>query len=204
MIKQTVESTDRLQGLDFGNDKSPAHLGSFRAVVVAHEGPPATLDWSIRWKLTEPLRIKKPEDRSSDLFAGDETGFHVEISENDKKRFVVKRIVYSFAGREFQMARKSDGKHADELSVLKADGFHFKRAVGRAWDLPAPVKGHGFPNEGNARFSERQFPRRSPIGIRATLHGNKVPRPFARISEKAVPLVWGGASGHGTTGRASS
>ena len=30
MIKQTVESTDRLQVLDFGNEKSPANLGSFR------------------------------------------------------------------------------------------------------------------------------------------------------------------------------
>ena len=33
MMKQTVESADRLQVLDFGSDKSPANLGSFRDVV---------------------------------------------------------------------------------------------------------------------------------------------------------------------------
>lgn len=37
MIKQTVESTDRLQVLDFGNEKSPANLGSFRDVIFSHE-----------------------------------------------------------------------------------------------------------------------------------------------------------------------
>lgn len=34
MIKQTVESTDRLQVLDFGDDKSPANLGSFRELYI--------------------------------------------------------------------------------------------------------------------------------------------------------------------------
>jgi predicted ATPase len=37
MIKQTVESTDRLQVLDFGNEKSPANLGNFRDVIFSHD-----------------------------------------------------------------------------------------------------------------------------------------------------------------------
>jgi hypothetical protein len=156
MLKQTVESTDRLQVLDFGNDKSPANLGSFREVVFAHESPGA-LDWTIRWKLSTPLDIKKPEKRDETLFAGDEVGFHVAIAENDKKRLSVSRIVYSFAGHEFIMARKSDGKHAYELSVDPKEDFHFTRTVGRAWDLPAPVKCYGFPNEVNARYQNAGF-----------------------------------------------
>src|SRR3990167_8234898 len=87
LIKQTVESTDRLQVLDFGNEKSSANLGSFRDVVFSHELP-GTIDWSICWKMSEPLHIKKPEDTNIDLFTGDEIGFQVEISENERKRLV--------------------------------------------------------------------------------------------------------------------
>jgi len=157
LIKQTVESTDRLQVLDFGNDKSPANLGSFREVVFSHEGPPAKLDWSIRWKLPTSLKIKNPEDRKTDLFVGDEIGFSVEITENDKKRLGVKEIAYSFAGRDFKMERKPDDRNTYTLSVSPSDGFSFQRTVGRPKDLPAPVKCYGFPNEVNARYQNASF-----------------------------------------------
>jgi len=156
MIKQTVESTDRLQVLDFGNEKSPANLGSFRDVVFSHEEP-GTIDWAIRWKLAEPLLIKTPEDKNVDLFKGDEIGLKVEISENDKKRLVVNHVAYSFSGQDFTMSRKQSGKSNYELAVKPAEKFRFIRTQGRVWDLPAPVKFYGFPNEVNARYQNAGF-----------------------------------------------
>jgi AAA15 family ATPase/GTPase len=85
MIKQTVESTDRLQVLDFGNEKSPANLGSFREVIYSHDTSGA-LDWNIRWKLNQRLVVKQPDDKKAELFSGDEIGFQVEITENEKRR----------------------------------------------------------------------------------------------------------------------
>lgn len=95
MMKQTVESTDRLQVLNFGTEKSPANLGGFSDLVFAHETS-RKLDLSIRWHLAEELQISKPEGKNSIQFKGDEIGFHVEISEEEKKRLTVGSIKYSF------------------------------------------------------------------------------------------------------------
>lgn len=156
LIKQTVESTDRLQVLDFGNEKSPANLGSFRDVVFSHETP-GKIDWAIRWKLADPLRVKTPQDKKMDLFTGDEIGFKVEISENEKKRLVANNIVYSFSGLDFTMRRKQSSRDNYELSVEPEESFRFIRTPGRVWDLPTPVKFYGFPNEVNARYQNAAF-----------------------------------------------
>jgi len=156
MIKQTVESTDRLQVLDFGNDKSLANLGSFREVVHGHETT-GSVGWSIRWKLPEPLTIWNPENKTAALFSSDEIGFQVEIGETEKKRLLVKRIAYSYAGKEFAMQRKATGKSPYELIVSPANDFEFVRNPGRPYDLPAPVKCYGFPNEVNARYQNAGF-----------------------------------------------
>lgn len=156
MIKQTVESTDRLQVLDFGSEKSPANPGSFRDVMFSHQTP-GTLDWRILWKLDHPLAVKKPEAKTDDLFTGDTIGFEVEIGENEKKRLVVNRLIYSFANRDFEMRRKLTGKDNYDLTVSPADDFRFVRTPGRVWGLPSPVKCYGFPNEVNARFQNAGF-----------------------------------------------
>lgn len=155
MIKQTVESTDRLQVLDFGNDKSPANLGSFPDVVFSHEKP-GKLDWSIRWKLPKVLQVINPEDETQELFKSDEVGFRAEITDQDKKRLAVNHITYSFAGHDFSMQRKN-GKDDYDLRVTPSDRFRFIQNVGRPWDLPAPVKCYGFPNEVNARYQNAGF-----------------------------------------------
>jgi len=156
LIKQTVESTDRLQVLDFGNEKSPANLGSFRDVIFSHDAH-EKLNWSIRWKLATPLNVKNPEDLTDVLFSGNEVLFEVEISENEKKRLVVNRLAYSFAERDFIMQRKTNGKENYELKVSPEDNFRFIRTPGRVWDIPSPVKCYGFPNEVNARFQNASF-----------------------------------------------
>ena len=189
MIKQTVESTDRLQVLDFGNDKSPANLGSLRDVVFSHVSP-GTLDWSIRWRLAKPLKIQKPEDRSSNLFAGDEIGFQVEINENEKKRLFVKRIAYSFAGHKFAMARKSDDKNTYELSVDPSNDFAFQKAVGRPKDLPSPVKCYGFPNEVNARFQNASFLSDLQLEFERLFTGTKYLGPLREHPKRQYP--WSG------------
>lgn len=188
MIKQTVESTDRMQVLDFGNQQSPANLGSFRDVVFSHELP-GKLDWTIRWKLPKSLDIKKPEKRDETLFAGNEVGFHVEMAENEKKRLSVDRIVYSFANRDFTMARKPDGKNYG-LEVVPNEDFRFKRTVGRAWDLPAPVKCYGFPNEVNARYQNAGFLSDLQLAFEQLFTGTKYLGPLRDYPKREYP--WSG------------
>lgn len=189
MIKQTVESTDRLQVLDFGTEKSPANLGSFGDVVFAHASP-GSLDWDIRWKLPKPLDIRTPENRDVTLFKDDEIRFRVEMGENDKKRLAVTRLAYGFADHEFVMARKSEGKLAYELSVQPNKGFRFIRTVGRSWDLPAPVKCYGFPNEVNARYQNAGFLSDLQLAFEQLFTGTKYLGPLRDYPRRQYP--WSG------------
>lgn len=189
MIKQTVESTDRLQVLDFGNEKSPANLGSFRDVIYSHEAP-GKLEWSIHWKLSQPLKVKNPEDKNVDLFAGENIGFSVEILETDKKRLLVNKITYSFAGRDFIMKRKSTTKENYELIATPSD-FRFVRTPGRVRDLPAPVKCYGFPNEVNARFQNAGFLSDLQLEFERLFTGTKYLGPLRDYPKRQY--AWSGA-----------
>jgi predicted ATPase len=54
-------------------------------------------------------------------------------------------MTYSLGGDSFSLSRKDD-KNEYVLSTT-SHSFQFKRAVGRAWPLPAPVKFYGFADE---------------------------------------------------------
>jgi len=189
MIKQTVESTDRLQVLDFGSEKSPANLGSFRDVIFSHQTP-GSLNWHILWRLDQALAVKKPEDKTADLFVGDTVGLEVEISENDKRRLVVNHLIYSFADRHFEMRRKPIGKDNYELAVTSSDDFRFVRTPGRVWDLPAPVKCYGFPNEVNARFQNAGFLSDLQLAFERLFEGIKYLGPLRDYPRRQYP--WSG------------
>ncbi len=191
MIKQTVESTDRGQVLDFGNDKSPANLGSFPDVVFSHQAP-GKLDWSIRWKLPEPLIVMNPENEKLELFKSDEVGFRAEITDHEKKRLAVNHITYSFAGLDFSMKRKV-GKDKDsyDLKVTPANKFHFNQNRGRPWDIPAPVKCYGFPNEVNARYQNVGFLSDLQLEFERLFTGTKYLGPLRDYPKRQYP--WSGA-----------
>jgi AAA15 family ATPase/GTPase len=50
MLKQTIESSDRAQVLEFGDDKSLTSLGSFHDVVYEHEKP-GNMYCALNWNL---------------------------------------------------------------------------------------------------------------------------------------------------------
>jgi len=155
MLKQTVESPDRAQVLDFGDDRSLTNLGSFRDVVHAHQKPGA-VDLSLSWKLRESLRISDPAARKAVLFEGNTLGFQTQIAENGAGRLAVGRMSYAFSQHRFTMCKKGEGESKFELQV-EGGPFRFTRAQGRPWDLPAPVKFYGFPDQVKAYFQNAGF-----------------------------------------------
>ncbi len=48
LMKQTVESPDRTQVLDFGDERTAVALGGFRDVIFGHSSG-ENLSWSIGW-----------------------------------------------------------------------------------------------------------------------------------------------------------
>lgn len=190
MIKQTVESTDRLQVLDFGSDKSPANLGSFKDVVFGHVSP-GKLEWSIRWELDKPFEIKGVEEESKGkvLFSGKEIGFDVQVEENEKKKLQVKKLEYAFAQGIFSMKRKAGGKDNYELEATSSTEFRLKRTTGRVWDLPAPVKCYGFPNEINARYQNAGFFADLQLQFENLFSGTKYLGPLREYPKRQYPWL---------------
>jgi len=155
MLKQTIESSDRAQVLEFGDEKSLTNLGSFRDAVYAHTKP-GRLDFSLAWKLARDLIVRDPQSKTGTLFAADSLGFRCEVGENGSDRVAVFKLEYWLGEHRFQLARKGQNAGKYELRYW-GDAFRFIRTQGRAWDLPAPVKFYGFPDQVYAYYQNAGF-----------------------------------------------
>ena len=70
---------------------------------------------------------------------------------------LVKDLVYGFAGHQFGMKRKAIENKYELFSLGNESHFKFKKIKGRAWDLPAPVKCYGFPDQVKAYYQNAGF-----------------------------------------------
>ncbi len=155
MLKQTIDSSDRAQVLEFGDEKSLTNLGSFHDVVYGHQKP-GRMEFSLRWDLAEPLVIGDPESKTRTLFSAEELAFACSLHEKDSKRLAVSKLVYDLGTHEFSLTRKGATGGKYELHS-NGDGFRFTRTPGRVWDLPSPVKFYGFPDQVYAYYQNAGF-----------------------------------------------
>jgi predicted ATPase len=66
-------------------------------------------------------------------------------------------LAYKFDGAEFSLKRKSAGKSAFQLKTNNNKNFRFIRTLGRAWDLPGPIKSYAFPDQVKTYFQNSDF-----------------------------------------------
>ena len=155
MLKQTVDSPDRAQVLNMGDERSLVSLGTFRDVIHQHTEP-GHLNCRFSWTLAKEIKIRDPEQKNVMLFTGKEMEFGVEITENGAGRVIVNKLEYGFGGYDFRLKRKSEKEGKYELSAYP-DTFRFQRTRGRAWDLLAPVKCYGFPDRAKVYYQNGGF-----------------------------------------------
>ncbi|MCX7047698.1 MAG: DUF3696 domain-containing protein [Candidatus Sumerlaeota bacterium] len=155
MLKQTRESSDRALVLEFGDEKSLTNLGSFRDTVYGHEKPGA-MDFSLHWNLPKQLVAKDPESKKKILFAATQLSFRCAVGENDSDRLAVSDMAYSIGDSDFHLKRKGHTGAKYELTDEKKNIF-FKRGRGHPYDLPAPVKFYGFPDQAYAYYQNAGF-----------------------------------------------
>jgi len=155
MLKQTAESPDRAQPLAFGDEKSPANLGTFRDVVHGHEDAPK-LKWGIAWRPRSRFRVPDPADENKELFSADQLGFEGELGEGKTGRVIVDAFAYEVGNHRFVMRRRGISEAKYEIQSTKGS-FRFIRSRGRPTGLPAPVKCYGFPDQVKARFQNAGF-----------------------------------------------
>jgi predicted ATPase len=159
MLKQTTESADRTQVLNLGDDRSLVELGTFKDIIYNHQKN-ESLKWELDWELKENLKIPDPEQRGKTLFDGKSLKFKAEINENGAGRMAVNKLTYNFSAHDFIMKRKTKDKNQYDLSSeasSSAHHFKFKRSMGRAWELPTPVKCYGFPDQVKAYYQNAGF-----------------------------------------------
>ncbi|MBS1911947.1 MAG: DUF3696 domain-containing protein [Bacteroidetes bacterium] len=160
MLKQTVESPDRSQVLNLGDERSYVELGTFPELLFAHD-PDVSLGLDITWSLPEELSVEDPSRPKHILFLSDHLAFASWLTwkSNGSEglgRAVVEQMAYHFAGGTFGMQPLAKGYTEYEL-LETGPGFEFKRGRGRPSTLPPPTKCYGFPDQVRAHFKNAEF-----------------------------------------------
>src|SRR5262245_14759638 len=92
MLKQTVESSDRGQVLNLGDQRSPVELGTIRDILHSH-AQPGRLQWKLTWTLPAELTISDPTRGPLNiLFRGDTLTFACDLVVEDAGPIHVERM----------------------------------------------------------------------------------------------------------------
>lgn len=189
MLKQTAESADRRQVLNFGDERSLVDLGSFRDTVSGHDTALA-LSWSLRWTLPRALDVTDPaRSKEATLFRGEEMGFSCRVLQDGAGLISVANMSYEFAGHRFLY---SLGDKGYELAVEGSGPFRFKRIQGRPWPLPGPVKFYGFPDQTNNYFQNTGFLGDFQLAFEQFLAGVHYLGPLREYPKRQY--IWSGAA----------
>ena len=158
LLKQSIESPDRKQVLNFGTEKDYIQLGSFYDIVHNHDVE-ANLDISISFSNNSTLKISDPEQRQVLLYEGNNLGFSTSILQTKANRIFVNNIAYSFSNTKFHMKKQKKEKYEYALSTTsdKKRKNTFIRTMGRGWPLPEPIKFYGFPDQVRTYYQNAGF-----------------------------------------------
>jgi predicted ATPase len=144
MLKQTADSADRSVILHLGDDKTPVNLGTISDVSHAHaENPEFTI--GVEWTTPKLLDIKDPDTQNTSLCKSNKLSFSSRVVANGGGKLTVAEMKYGLGDTTFTLT-KGDSKDAYQLST-NHESFRFRRAEGRRWPIPAPVKFYGFADE---------------------------------------------------------
>lgn len=154
MLKQTAQSSDRSQVVDFGDDrKSLVSLGSFSDLVHGRDAT-SEIAWTMHWDLPEEIQVADPVDADNALVSGRELGFRSLLKQNGKGKVYAKEVTYLFGGQSFKLEAMPDGKY--EL-LAEGGSFRFRKAPGRPREISSPVKCYGFPDQVRASYQNAGF-----------------------------------------------
>lgn len=155
MLKQTSESPDRQQVLEFGNDSSLVRLGTFRDVIFNHDQN-RPLGISLEWNLPKSLKITDPERPKETIFESSTLHLGMDILENGSNRIVLDEFHYDLAGHQFGLRRVEKKEKKYEL-FSEGGEFKFRQTRGRPHSSLPPVKCYGFPDEVRAAYQNAGF-----------------------------------------------
>jgi len=159
MLRQTVESSDRKLVLHPGDRESAVNLGSFEE-MIHRRNKTAKLEFDFEWTLPKALTVRDPKSASS-TWSGDWMAFECVLGLQTGR--VSQLGVDSFAYRLKQAGRevlnvKIEGTGGPKAEYkLTADPYTLVRVTGRQWQLGAPSRFYGFPEQVGAYYQNAGF-----------------------------------------------
>ncbi len=166
MLKQTVNSLDRAQVLNFGdNERAFVRLGSFRDIIY-HDGVKKQtddLEWSFQWTLPEFYGVSNPDQEGEMLSIIDsKLKFCATVGDVfasvGHTPLIVKQFAYEYFDRYYNQPRTVGMQHLDKSQYqIVAPEFDFKPIPGQNELLPAPVKCYGFPSRIGTAYQNAEF-----------------------------------------------
>ena len=160
LIKQTIESSDRNQALNFGSEKDYVQLGSFHDLIYNHESD-SSLNFNINFNLPKDYDVFDTEEKNNLLFSFKNMQFDSSIKQTKKKRLYTEFLAYSVSGMQFYMKKEEEGKYQYRLSskalTEKTKKHKLIRTPGRVWELPEPIKFYGFPDQVRTYYQNAGF-----------------------------------------------
>jgi hypothetical protein len=170
LLKQTVESTDRTQALDLGDEQALVDLGTFTDIIhfhtSGHGGPMSTdptISWILAWRLPRRLAASGEWAPHELHFEADILRLHTTVTSlgSPTQAPVVEEFDYQAiladgrpSRQHIGMKRKTVGSRRYELTTEHVDR---RQISGRPRDLPLPIKFYGFPSEIYTSFAYTGF-----------------------------------------------
>ena len=153
LLKQTKDAADR--GISLAMNGSYVTLGSYRDFIHNHDES-KKLEWGLSWRVNDDLVIADPLGRRSDVFArGDHLAIKSSIG-SSRGAPRSERLEYRL-GFDHRFRLQSKPSEPTAFDLKSDGGFKFKRALGRAWQLPGPVKAYGLPDQALTYFQNSAF-----------------------------------------------
>jgi hypothetical protein len=168
MLKQTADSSDRNVVLHLGDDKTPVNLGTIADIAHNH-AESSQFHIGIEWTTSKAVDIKDPDTQNQSLEKSDRLAFASRIIANGGGKLDVPEITFSLGNTSFTLGR-SESKEGYRLDSSHSV-FRFKRADGRKWPIPSPVKFYGFPDEVRTYHQNAGFLSELELAFERMLHG---------------------------------
>lgn len=160
LLKQTAGSADRAQVLRTSDRDALVDVGDFRDFIYHHDEG-RELEFELGWDQERPVEIEDVKDPEVS-YSSSRLCFSANIFEPEKgrERMRVREFCYTLDpgpfGGGFSAGMSPDPKRPTRYR-LDVHGLKPVHNRGRAWELPAPTRFYGFPDEAVAYFQNTEF-----------------------------------------------
>ncbi len=158
LLKQTAESPDRRRVLHLGDLYSLVDLGNFKDITFKHSLE-RKLEFSLSWNLPKPYSYRDLTGTSNNLFWS-QVNFRAVIGTDVKGTPTLDSFAYELSDTEDDApvsVEMRQSRNSAKRYSMKATNYRLKRAVGRAWELPVPVRFYGFPDIATIYYQNAAF-----------------------------------------------